>query len=106
MPGDINMGCRRMTGKVALIAGAATGFVRASALRLAQEGAAVVVGSPAGKKAHIDTLVEEVSATSGQALGCVFNATDEASRRWSRCWRRRTANASAASASLSMADRR
>jgi NAD(P)-dependent dehydrogenase (short-subunit alcohol dehydrogenase family) len=73
------MGCRRMTGKVALIAGAATGIGRASALRLAQEGAAVVVGSPAAEKDHIDRLVSEITAAGGQALGAVFDATDEES---------------------------
>lgn len=76
---DISMGCRRMTGKVALVAGAATGIGRASALRLAREGAAVVVGSPAGEKAHIDSLVDEITNAGGRAQGGIFDATDEAS---------------------------
>lgn len=72
-------GCRRMTGKVALIAGAATGIGRAAALRLASEGAAIAAASPAVEKAHIDALVDEVSAAGGQAIGIAFDATDEAS---------------------------
>lgn len=79
MSDDTSISCRRMAGKVAVIAGAATGIGRASAWRLSQEGAAVVVGSPAGEQAHIDSLVEQIGKAGGQALGCVFDATDEAS---------------------------
>jgi len=78
MPEDISVE-RRMTGKVALIAGAATGIGRASAVRLAREGAAVVVGSPAAEKAQIDSLVHEILGSGGQALGGAFDATDETS---------------------------
>ncbi len=70
---------RRMAGKVAIVAGAATGIGRASALRLAKEGAAVVAGSPAAEKALIDSLVSEIIAAGGQATGCSFDATDDAS---------------------------
>ncbi len=79
MSEDPVMGCRRMVGKVAVIAGAASGIGRASALRLAREGAAVVVGSPAGEKPLIDSLVAEITGFGGSAHGAVFDATDEAS---------------------------
>lgn len=70
---------RRMAGKVAIVAGAATGIGRASALRLAQEGAAVVAGSPAAEQALIDSLLAEIVAAGGQATGCAFDATDDSS---------------------------
>ncbi|WP_240334245.1 SDR family NAD(P)-dependent oxidoreductase [Sphingobium estronivorans] len=73
------MGSRRMAGKVAVVAGAATGIGRASALRLAEEGAAIVAGSPAGEKALIDDLVSQIGQSGGRATGCVFDATDDAS---------------------------
>lgn len=71
--------CRRMTGKVALVAGASTGIGRATALRLASEGASVVAGSPAGEKALIDSLVAEIAEAGGQAVGASFDAVDDAS---------------------------
>ena len=70
---------RRMAGKVAIVAGAATGIGRESALRLAREGAAVIVGSPAGETPLIDSLVAEIGAAGGQATGCAFDAADDAS---------------------------
>ncbi|WP_255326533.1 SDR family NAD(P)-dependent oxidoreductase [Sphingobium sp. EM0848] len=73
------MGSRRMAGKVAIVAGAATGIGRASALRLAEEGAAVIAGSPAGEKTLIDSLIAEIEQVGGRATGCVFDATDDAS---------------------------
>jgi len=71
--------CRRLTGKVAVIAGAATGIGRATALRLAAEGATVAAASPAFEKAHIDSLVGEIETAGGTALGLSFDATDDAS---------------------------
>lgn len=79
MADEPNRTCGRMAGKVALVAGAATGIGRASALRLASEGAAVVVASPPGEQAHLDTLVEAVKEMGGRALACTFDATDDAS---------------------------
>lgn len=76
MADDASRNCRRMTGKVAVIAGAATGIGRASALRLALEGAAIVAGSPAAEQAHIDSLVAEVTGAGGRAIGAAFDATD------------------------------
>lgn len=72
-------GCRRLQGSVAVVAGAATGIGRASALRLAGEGARLVVGSPSGEADLLDSLTEEILASGGEALACPFDATDETS---------------------------
>jgi NAD(P)-dependent dehydrogenase (short-subunit alcohol dehydrogenase family) len=72
-------GCRRLIGKVAIVAGASTGIGRASALRLASEGASVMVGSPAFEQARLDSLVEEIRAAGGNAHSHAFDATDDAS---------------------------
>jgi len=79
MSEDASRGCRRMSGKVAVIAGAATGIGRASALRLASEGAVVIAASPAVEQSHIDSLVHEIEGGGGTAIGLSFDATDEAS---------------------------
>jgi len=79
MAEDAGRTCRRMEGKVAIIAGAATGIGRATALRLAAEGAAVVAASPAGEQALIDALIAQITDTAGRAVGCAFDAADEAS---------------------------
>ncbi|WP_156839574.1 SDR family NAD(P)-dependent oxidoreductase [Novosphingobium aquimarinum] len=72
-------GSRRLAGKGAVVAGASTGIGRATALRLAGEGARVLVGSPAGERALIDSLVDEIRDSGGEAYGADFDATDEAS---------------------------
>lgn len=76
---DAGRNCRRMEGKVAVVAGAATGIGRATALRLAAEGAAVVAGSLASEQAAIDSLIAEIAAGGGRGVGLAFDATDEAS---------------------------
>jgi len=73
------MGCRRLVGKVIIVAGASTGIGRATALRLAAEGATVVAASPAREKDKIDSLVQEIESQGGRALGTEFDATDDAS---------------------------
>ena len=73
------MGCRRLVGKVIVVAGASTGIGRATALRLAAEGATVVAASPAQEKDKIDSLVHEIEGQGGQAMGAEFDATDDAS---------------------------
>lgn len=73
------MGCRRLVDKVIIVAGASTGIGRATALRLAAEGAAVVAAAPDNHKDKIDSLVEEISAGGSRAIGCAFEATDDAS---------------------------
>jgi dihydroxycyclohexadiene carboxylate dehydrogenase len=53
-------GCRRFEGKVAVITGAAQGLGRATALRLAAEGASIVIGDRVQEQA--DKVGEEVRA--------------------------------------------
>lgn len=72
-------GSRRLQGKAAVVAGASTGIGRATALRLAGEGARLLVGSPASESALIDSLVEEITSAGGEAYGMGFDATDDAS---------------------------
>jgi NAD(P)-dependent dehydrogenase (short-subunit alcohol dehydrogenase family) len=56
---------RRLEGKVIVVAGAATGIGAATALRLASEGAAVVVGDIAADGA--DAIAREIVANGGKA---------------------------------------
>lgn len=79
MSEDLAMGCRRLVDKVIIVAGASTGIGRATALRLAAEGAMVVAASPAQEKVRIDSLVQEIESRGGRALGTDFDATDDAS---------------------------
>lgn len=79
MSEDLAMGCRRLVDKVIVVAGASSGIGRATALRLAAEGAKVVAASPASEKDKIDSLVQEITGKGGQAIGCHFDATDDAS---------------------------
>lgn len=76
---DSAMGCRRLVDKVVVVAGASTGIGRATALRLAAEGATVVVAAPENHKGKIDSLVDEISALGSRAIGYAFDATDDAS---------------------------
>ena len=71
--------CRRLEGKVAIVAGASTGIGRATAIRLAGEGAQVLAGSPAGEQAQIESLVAEIADKGGAAHGVAFDATDDSS---------------------------
>lgn len=73
------VGSRRLASKAVVIAGASTGIGRATALRLAGEGARVLVGSPAFECALIDSLVDEITAGGGEAYGASFDASEEAS---------------------------
>lgn len=73
------MGCRRLVDKVIVVAGASTGIGRATALRLAAEGAIVVAASPERERDRIDSLVQEIESQGGRALGAKFDATDDAS---------------------------
>lgn len=73
----------RLDGRVALVTGAASGIGRATALRLAAEGAAVVctdVQPGPGKD-----LAEQVNADGGRALFVEHDVTDEA--QWDRACR-------------------
>lgn len=70
---------RRLVDKVVMVAGASTGIGRATALRLASEGARVVVGSPAAEQPLLDTLVGEIRALGGEASAAPCDASDDAS---------------------------
>lgn len=66
-----------MDGKVAMITGASSGIGRASALRLAAEGARVAVG--ARRLARLEGLVDEIRAAGGQAIAVETDVSDQGS---------------------------
>lgn len=68
---------RRLEGKVALIAGGGANIGAATAMRLADEGAAVVIG--AHKVGGGKDIVERITAAGGKATAVQFDAVDEAS---------------------------
>ena len=65
-----------MTGKVAIVTGAAGGLGRAYAIALAQAGAAVVVNDISGAHSTTGAVVEEIRAHGGRALGIVESVAD------------------------------
>jgi NAD(P)-dependent dehydrogenase (short-subunit alcohol dehydrogenase family) len=69
----------RHDGRVALCAGSATGMGAATALRLAQEGAKVVVADVNLEAAQ--QLVERIGAAGGEGLALAFDIAEEASVR-------------------------
>lgn len=66
----------RLSGKVSIITGAASGIGKATAIRFGQEGAKVVVCDL--NAAGIDAVVSEVIAAGGEAVGFIVNVTDKA----------------------------
>ena len=62
-------------GKVAIVTGASSGIGRATALRLASEGAAVVAG--ARRQVELDTLTSEIESEGGRAVAVAGDATEE-----------------------------
>jgi NAD(P)-dependent dehydrogenase (short-subunit alcohol dehydrogenase family) len=65
---------RRFTGRIAVVSGAANGIGRASALRLAREGADLVVVDREGDT--LQGVAREIEATGRQALAIVADWTD------------------------------
>src|SRR5579871_3443557 len=68
---------RRLEGKIAIVAGGQRNIGAATALRLAEEGASVVVGAQTdeGWQGTAGRILE----ASGEATGAVFEATDDSS---------------------------
>jgi 3-oxoacyl-[acyl-carrier protein] reductase len=66
-----------LAGKVALITGAARNIGRATALALADDGAAVVVNVRANQ-AEADAVVKEIEVAGGQAMSALADIADEA----------------------------
>src|SRR4051794_32801800 len=66
-----------LDGKVALVTGAGRNIGRAIALRLAQDGAAVVVNGRADQAA-IEAVAAEIRALGGQAMTCLADVSDQA----------------------------
>ncbi|QDQ25870.1 beta-ketoacyl-ACP reductase [Chitinimonas arctica] len=65
----------RLSGKVTIITGAASGIGHATALRFGKEGARVVVCDL--NAGGIDTVVGEIVAAGGEAIGYVVNVTNK-----------------------------
>lgn len=66
----------RMQGKVAFVTGAGTGIGAATALRLAQEGATVVICGR--RQAPLDEVVAQIKAAGGKAEAVQADVSDEA----------------------------
>ncbi len=66
-----------LAGKVALVTGAGKNIGRAIALRLARDGASVIVNGRSDR-ALLDAVVTEINALGGQALACVADVTNPA----------------------------
>jgi len=69
-----------LEGQVAIITGASRGIGRATALMLAQAGAAVVLAARSGQ--DIQTLAEEIKANGGQALAIPTDVTSKTDVDW------------------------
>ncbi|MDL5156128.1 SDR family NAD(P)-dependent oxidoreductase [Actinomycetospora termitidis] len=66
-----------MQDKVVIVAGAGSGLGRATAVRLAREGARVVVGDLDGR--GVDGTVAEIAGSGGECVGSVFDISDDTS---------------------------
>lgn len=69
-----------LSDRVAVVTGSARNIGRSIALRLAREGAAVVVNGQ-NKPDQVDSVVREITEAGGQAVGCMADITDEANAR-------------------------
>lgn len=67
---------RPLAGKVAVVTGSARNIGKSIALRLAQEGAAVVVNGRS-KPEQVDAVVREITEAGGRAVGCMADITRE-----------------------------
>ncbi|HSW14077.1 MAG TPA: SDR family NAD(P)-dependent oxidoreductase [Solimonas sp.] len=67
---------QKLEGKVALITGSGRGIGRATALKLAAEGARIVVNDL--DEAPANEVVEEIRSLGGQAVACAGSVTDPA----------------------------
>jgi NAD(P)-dependent dehydrogenase (short-subunit alcohol dehydrogenase family) len=65
-----------LSGKVALVTGAGSGIGRATAMRLAAEGAAI--GALSQDQDEVDAVVREIEAAGGRAVGLVADVSDAA----------------------------
>ncbi len=65
---------RKLEGKVALVSGSGRGIGREIALKLASEGARVVINDLDAEPAHL--TVQEVLAAGGQAVACIGSVTE------------------------------
>lgn len=66
----------KLQGRVAIVSGSGRGIGRAVALKLASEGACVVVNDL--EAVHAEAVVAEIEQAGGQASACVGSVTDEA----------------------------
>ncbi len=66
----------RLSGRVAVVTGAGGGIGGATAIRLAQEGARVVVNDI--REAEADATVEAIRANGGEAIACVADVVQRA----------------------------
>lgn len=64
----------KLDGKVAIVSGAGRGIGRAVALKLASEGARIVVNDL--DDAPAQEVIDAINAAGGEAVGCVGNVTD------------------------------
>jgi NAD(P)-dependent dehydrogenase (short-subunit alcohol dehydrogenase family) len=67
----------RLQDKVAIVTGASQGIGAATAKRLAEEGAAVVLA--ARREAELQVQVDAIEAAGGRAMACVTDISDEVS---------------------------
>lgn len=69
----------RLSGKRAIVTGAATGIGRATALRFAREGARLALGDV--NRAGLDDVVAEIAAAGGEALALTCDVSRDADNR-------------------------
>lgn len=68
---------RGLKGKVAVVAGAATGIGKATAIRLGEEGVSLALGDI--NAAGVEAVAKQVNAAGGKAVAAAFDIGDDAS---------------------------